>query len=556
MKKILLVAVAVALAACGGAKDDYRNALPKDAVVVAGFNMKSVGDKMNASDFSGSDLALLLREVNVHNFRAEIGASNGDMIEFVAALLDPENSGGLSTADDIYFFAGGDANGSGEVLDLRNAGVLAKVADRKKIEEVAAKVGMEHSVSETKSVAGQMGDQTAVAVWNDKVFLFYAANKPYAEIEPKLEAMLAQKKADGLMGVKSAADVLTARNDFCAVLSYGRLFDMISKMPMADMSALSMMPASYMDMIKGTRYAFTGNFEKGRMVVNAQMYHDTKESAEAFKEYLDMSGKMVGKIKGDVLKYIPENAMMAFAGNLDWSALYDYMITLSPDTKKLFEQVPPVKAVMSAIGGDMAIALTGMDVAAKMPTFTFVTELKQPDVILGYAAMASAMGAKTVGENQFLFSYGSLNIHFGVQGNMFYATNDASTVAALAGEEIASMDGLYPEVFNSWGGVVMNIAAGGTLLRSLDGELRSEGVNIGPDVMSIVDMFATVEMSAPELTKAHIVLTMTDKEMNAAEVFYRAAQKVAKLCLDAMPDEAPEAPVEEIDAEVIEVVAE
>lgn len=500
-----MIAAAVALVACGGGKnkEDYRNALPKNAAVVAGFNPGSIGDKMKAGDFAHSDLARLFDKVLADN-----GVDEADRGLIMTLLSDPKKSG-LSMSHDMFVFLhkGPDA-----------VGVLAKVDDMKKVEAAVEKAGVERITDGPHTIAGRMDDQTAVAMFDSKMLMFYASSKKFDAAAPAIDSLLRQKKTDGLMGVKEVAGVFEAGHDFCAVANYSEIMNMtgMSDSQMADMQGL--MP--YVDAVKGARYAIAGNFEKGRVNVDAQVFFDSKANE---KTYMDMASKLTGKMKGDMLKYIPEGAMLAFAGNIDGAALYEQMSQV-PDMEKLFRQAPPVKTVMEAIGGDVVVALTGYE--NMMPSFTMLVELTKPDVILGYASLVATTGAKTVGENQYSVSVMGMTINFGLKGNMFYATNDAATTAALAGQNIASLDGRYADVFRGYGSFVVDIATAVNILGS------SRVVSITPDVLPIIKLFSTLEVSSPELGKTHAVLTTADKNKNSAETIYQALQMGAKVCLE------------------------
>jgi hypothetical protein len=489
MKKILLAVCVVALAACG-TKNDYRSALPKDAAVVAGFNPKSLGDKMNATDFTTSNLATLIGK----------NLSDEDRALVLPLLADPKESG-LSMADDIYFF----------LTKERAMGILAKVADGKKVAEVVAKAGLTPVSEGDWNFAGLMGDQTAVAAYNDKTFLFYNDEQPYSAAAPKLQALLAQKGKDGLMGVKHAAAALKGGDDFCAVVSYGAMMELANELPGASTDAMM----AGMGMMKDAEYVVTGNFEKGRIVADADVVFTNKDSE---KSYFEMVRKISGKLNGSSLKYVPEEVLLAFSGNIKGAGLYEIMMGV-PEFKELAGQAAPIKAVLESIEGDITMALTSFDAKQAMPSFVVMAELAKPDVILGYAAMASALGAKSDGENRWVVDAGRMKFYFGVMDKLFYVTNNEASYAALGGEKLASIDSRY-DVFKGYGGFVVDLAKAGEAVKTMH-------LGIDTEWVTLMEMFGTLEASTPEPGRSHVVVTTADPNKNAAEVAYTALQAAA-----------------------------
>ncbi len=497
MKKILLLAVVALMIVACGKKAGFQSALPKDAIAVMSFNPKSIGGKINADDFKQS---AIYKEID-EQF-AEDDTKNRELV--MSLLADPKESG-LSMTDDIYFF----------MLKDNKGGVLARVADKKKIDAAVEKAGVQSTTEGDKTVAGRMDDDTAVAVYDNKVFMFYASEEDYSTALPHIQSLLSQKAEDGLMGIKPAADALLAKDDVCVVVKVG---DLMSQMNSAMGMGMNMMPAGVAS-VENAVYVMTGNFEKGKMVGDMKLVFLDKESEKA---YLDLTQKMNGKFKGSLLKYIPENAAIAFGANLHGAGLYEYMESM-PDMQSTLRQVPPVKTVMEAIDGDFVMALTGYDASTKMPVFSALVELSKPDVILGYASMAASIGAKSVGENQYSFAYGNINVSFGLKDNMFYITNDPMTISALSGEKIASLS-------NLGGGYSMgliNFESGREVLSAVPMDSDTREV-----MMPLLEMFGTMEMSASTPTNMHIEVSMIDKSRNAAEVVFTTVDAIVKAHAD------------------------
>ncbi len=489
MKKILLTLAVVLLAACGG-KETYHNYLPKDALATVRINPKSLGDKMNAGDFKESSYYKAL-----DNMLAEKGVEDRELI--MSLVADPKKSG-LSVDNSVFIF----------VKDAETVGILAKVANRKNVDETVEKAGLQITTEGDRSVVGRMDDRTAVAVYDDKTLLFYAADKPYATVSPELQALLAQEKADGLMSIPEAAEVLTAKNDVAVVAAYGSMLKVMSgMMPQQMMGQMPMLEKAY--------YALGGNFEKGRVAGNAKLFFTDKEAEKA---YMEFAAKISEKINGNLLKYFPEDAVLALCGNIHGAALVEFMEN-TPEVARAMRQMPPMKAFIEALDGDMMMAMTGWQEQGGVPVFVMMMELSKPDVITGFASMATSIGAKKTAENQYVFSMGEVTVHFGVKDNMLYATNDDRTVAALAGEKI---DALGSGLFKGYGTILVNVDAGREILPKLNLDLDDEAV-------AFLEMFSNIEVTSVSYGEINVVMNMADKSKNAADVIYHTMEGFVKV---------------------------
>ena len=491
MKKILLLACILTLAACGSKQSaTYRNVLPKDAMMVVGVNLKSVVGKMGADDFADSALSRVIGEDMTEEERTLI----------MPLLADPAKSG-LSTGDDVYVF----------VTQEQAVGVLARVDNAAKVGDIVAKAGFTALIEGGRHSAGRMDNRTAVAVWDDNVFLFYRSDKPYAETSPVMQTLLSQENKESLISFKPAAKALAAANDFCAVVNYNAAT--AQALALMNGGAQGGIPGSYMDLLKDARYIVTGNFEKGRMVVDMTMAFGSGENEKAYR---DFASKLSGKVDGRLLKYIPETSLVTVAGHIHGSVLYEMMASM-PEAGRFMQQASPVKSVMESIDGDIVMALTAY--SGEIPSFVVLAELSKPEVIQGFLGMAAAIGAQPDGDG-FVFSVMGFTVHFGVTGKMFYASNDQAAISAIKGGNIASVEGRFGNVLKSYGGIAVDLAAGGEVLK------KNNLMDID-ELLPLLGMFGTLECSSLDHERSHLVLTTTDPKKNAARVLYEALQTAA-----------------------------
>lgn len=494
MKRIITLVAAAVLCACGGKEAAYKNALPKDAVIVVGIKIDQLGRKINAKDFANSGIAKIMRT------ESDLAEDKNELI--ISLLSDPKESG-LSLTDDVYlFYLPGDTQTKG-------VGAVARVADRKKVDEVFTKAGFTSTEQDGRTVVKYHETGTHMAVYNDETFIIMESQQDYSTSEPMVAGLFTQKEGY-FTANKAAADMLNGGDDICAVMGYNKVMEqLLQNNPMV--STMS----SYMEMYKGVLLAVKGNFEKGQIVVDALPIYTDKDTE---KKMLELTEKMVGKkLNGNVLKFIPEDAILAMAVNIKGAGMYETLNQQS-ELQATLAQVPMMKGIVEAIEGDMAFALTAFD--GNMPRGAVFVELGKPDVITGYAAMAATIGAKAVegAENQFIFSQGGIEAHFGVKDNTFYMTNDPRIVAAMGGEKIASVADKAIFAKGAGSGFVNFAALLG--IKNLTDE-------IDENMMPFAQALSSLEFSSVDNTTSRIVLNMTDTSVNAAEVFYTLIDALA-----------------------------
>lgn len=454
MKKILLLLVAVAAVGCAK-KSDYLGALPKDAALVVGVRAGRLMDKGGVKELAGTNIYARVSD-------ALEGKAGSEVL--LAMLADPRESG-LALDNHVYFFA----------IDEERLGVLAGVANKAKIDAIVTAKGGEN------------------VTYNDKTFLFHTFDKATAE------ALLTQKTDVD----KKTAEVLAGKDDFCAVGSYDALMKLSGDMA----SPLKAMPQ--VAMMEGAQMLLTGNFEKGHMQVDLKPTFATKD---AEKKYYDLMLATTGKIRGDILKYIPTNSMLVGAANINGPALYELLVQ-EPQIGRMAGQIPAVKSVVESLMGDVAFCVSAVE-GNDVPQFTLLAELDKPDVILGYAAMAEQFGAKKVSENRYTYTLRGNTFHLGVVKNMFYATNHPESIEALDGKKIESVKGA---AYGGYGALIVDVG---------NGRAAIEG-RVDDEYKPLLSAVSKVVMSSPEVGQSHVRVIMTDKNANAAKSLFAAANASA-----------------------------
>lgn len=511
MKKIITIIAVATLCACGGKDAPYKNALPKDAAAVVAVNPAQLSEKFNIKNF---------RETNLAKGMLGDNDLESEQKELIAGLLENPEQSGVSASDKIYAF----------VTTEKHGGLVARVEDRAKIDETLTKMNITKSDINGRSFVGTMDDEdTGVMAYDDNVLICYIADKPFAEMQAVIEGLFTQ--TEGFLGTnKEVAAALEGSADICGVVAYDNILSLAKAInPMMAMASAQM--NGFEEMYKGLYMGIAANFEKGQVVTDLVAIYTDKAVQKKMEE---LTTKMTGNINGNVLKFIPEDAVLAFAANIKGAGIYDFMAQ-QEEFKDELARVPVIKEVMSAIEGDMAFALTAVKEKG-IPEGAVFIELSKPETITAYASMAASLGAKPVEgkENQFVFGTDGIVVHFGVDGKLFYATNDARVAAALEGEKIASLAG--NSLFKGAGAGFVNFVPLQSVLGRSDEELKQ-----------FLGAFASLEITQPGKDSNRIVLKMTDQSTNAAEVIFGLVDMAFEddSVVDAEPAEVEEVEVVE-----------
>ena len=495
VKLACLAAVAALIVSCGGGAD-YRNLLPADSFMTMSVNPASLMEKSGACDAAHNPL--------LDRLKAELGKTenlSAEESEYLLSLLENPAESGLDLKKDLFFFmslGGADVNNP-EV----SGGLLFPVGDKSKLDALIARIneksGTEAVTEDGVSVVkiGEEAELAGVCAYNDLACLLYFKANPGTGVEERVRELFAQKQGESLMGNKAAAAQLAGRNDVNMVMSYGNLSTLMNN-PM-----LSAMPM--MDVLKGAAVTGSVNFEKGRIVSDAAVKYEDKESEKKMKEFY----AYVKPQTGALLRYMPANSIGAVSYGLDGEKLYA-MLAAMPGYGMMLGN-PMIKQVLDAFDGDCVISFSGMTPDGRYPVASLLVEVNDPAVLQTIVTNLAGMPIQQTAEGEYMFSMGGISVLFGVKNKVLYCTTDVAVKSALDGTKIESLTSLDRIVKGKSGTFWLDFKGLSALVAQLTGGYGMPQVEIA---LSVLGMFDDLEAYGT-MEGGEFIVNMADKEQNA-----------------------------------------
>ena len=247
------------------------------------------------------------------------------------------------------------------------------------------------------------------------------------------------------------------------------------------------------------------DFEKGKIVAEARILFSDKE---AEKQYMEMVAAQ-RKMDGDFLKMLPAENVATLAGSMDGTRTYE-MLQKIPMYSMVFAMAPQVKPIMEAIDGDIALSFHGMTDNGRMPELSLIAELKDPAIMETIKGMIPVPMQEMAPGQYALSPDANTTIYFGLNDNTFYATTEVGKLFR-----------------GSYGTMFVDFPAVRSLIESLIAQNRLDQ-SAAASLMAL-SLFDTLEITGRTERQGELVLNMTDKDKNAAEVLYKTIEGFAQM---------------------------
>ena len=119
-------------------------------------------------------------------------------------------------------------------------------------------------------------------------------------------------------------------------------------------------------------------------------------------------------------------------------------------------------------------------------------------------------------------------IHFGLNDNTFYATTDSDALVFLTGAQTSAYEAEVGKLFRgSYGTMFDDFPAVRSQIESLIAQNRLDQ-SAAASLMAL-SLFDTLEITGRTERQGELVLNMTDKDKNAAEVLYKTIEGFAQM---------------------------
>lgn len=512
MKKLFviggMVLVASMLFSCCG--KDYRTIIPADSFFVASVNPESLSEKAEVGDFSRS-VFYKMAERGMEDMPVE-------MRERLLVLLAHPSQTGVDVSRDVFLF--------GRMSDLRRndpeMGLVCRLADRKRFDALMDwaedEIGLMLTEEEGLRI-GTMGedrDLMVVAYDDEVLLLFYTPVAGVAEAKAEVKTLFAQKKSESLLAVSGMARVLDERHDMNFAISYGPLMEMSG-------GQFGMVEASGFEFLSDMFVTMPVDFEKGKVVSVARVFFGTEEAERAYKEEMSC----YDKLQGGFLKLLPAENIAILAGNMNGARMYENLSGI-PMYSMAMAMVPGVRTILEAIDGDVALSFHGVNPLG-YPELSLLVELKDPAVLETIREMIPLPVVQT-GADRYRVDENDLHIGFGLNGNLLYATTSECALPFLTSGKSSGYEKVHGGLFrNTYGTVFVDFAG----VRGMIEGLIARG-EINPTAaasLAVLNLFESLEITSRTERQADMMLRMTDKERNAAEVLYKTIEGFAQMYL-------------------------
>lgn len=250
------------LAACSP-QTEYTDALPKDASVVVAMDLQSMVRKAGLEG-EGS------RKVTDKLTQLLKGGLEGDAAQLAEKMVNDPAESGLSFTDKVYLFVTPHANAFG---------VVAKVGDEGKLEDLLEVLKQEQIASDLKEESGcqwaQLGQ--ALCAFNNGTFLLMQHKSGDVEsIKGSLLSLMRQKEGEGFSALPGFVQLTATGNDIASTID-------LSVLPDQWTTPLRMgLPGDIR--LEDIKYLITANFENGGLVVNSQSLTQNAKVQAIYKE--------------------------------------------------------------------------------------------------------------------------------------------------------------------------------------------------------------------------------------------------------------------------------
>lgn len=410
--RLLSLAVLISMAcSCSNPQEEYTNAIPADADLVASLHLQTLGQKAGISDDANKAVIERLTE----SMKGEVKAKTFEQLE--AVLHNPEKSGiDLSNPIFLFFNARGDKGGA-----------VAKVKNSQDLKELLQAIVEEsHGNLTLKEESGYsyLLEKEVILAFTQTALLIYVNNQREADIQKEAEVLLKQKHEESMASRPLFAQLQRVGGDAGMAFSA----EMISKL-----NGMALMPGDPKELLIGMGLSF----EKGEINLNVNTYTED----ETWKEFIDKQSQMSRPIENKYLKFFPQSTLGLASFGIDGEKLYAsleenglFAMGMEENDRAL------IKEVCDMLKGDVTFGLT--DIGMGAPSFLALTESQSPETLqkisqrLQETSDGNFRPNQTEGDNYTVRVEG-MNIYYGIHNKKLYITNDPKIQKSL-GESLSA----------------------------------------------------------------------------------------------------------------------
>ncbi len=344
MKKLLFLGTLAGILLSGCSQDDqYVNAIPDDAYMIAYIDCNQISEKADFTNYitpeqraSFADMAAI-----------EIGEEDGEFIKQV--IMDLDNSG-VDTEAPMYFYLDGD-------MDDPCSVIVAKVSKKDNIDRLLNIAGRQGLDAKSR----QLGDFTTINI-DDEILVGYSS---------KTLVMVAGGWRADKEGVLNKALTASQNKRSTPLPDFGNSdlgvytdMNVLADGLMPELDLDTEYEAMVREWFEGNRQMVTLSFENGYVEMKSKLLESSKVVSEMNELFLP------GKVKNEFLKYLPDNVIAAVNIRVDGKKLFDglcnnklirtLLIEELGDERELERNIALARPYVECLNGDLTAGFVNL----------------------------------------------------------------------------------------------------------------------------------------------------------------------------------------------------
>lgn len=407
VSRLSALALLVLMAACSK-QSDYTNVIPADASAVASINLKSLADK---SGLKEKENEVAMQKI-IEALKSGTAAATFQQLEKV--LNNPKESG-IDVDAPVYAFT---------ATSFPYAALVAKVLDIDKL-HASLNVMIHEQICQPIE---ESESYSYTIMPNQNIFVFNNTTAMLVQVNNRSQTEKIQKAIAELM--KQTPDKSIASNAGFQKMQKQKgdinFFASLAALPPVYARQLGMGLAGSNIDLKDIMALGNLNFEKGKIALQFEYYTDNEE----MKAMLKKQENAMTELSDTYLKYFPASTIAFMNIGVNGEALYNLLQENQEFRNTVsVSKAEELKALFASFNGDISLGLINLTMG-KVPAF-----LAYADVKNGNALKALYENKKTfnlrrgedivrLGENEYVYRSGKMNIFFGFKDNKMYATNN------------------------------------------------------------------------------------------------------------------------------------
>lgn len=401
---VLLVLI-VSLAACSNTSD-YTRVIPADASLVVSINLKSLVAKAGLNDNEHEAAKQKILDA------LKIGMNAATFGQLEKVMKNPAELG-IDLESPFYVFSSSSFSYPAVVGKVSNEDKLHASLDAMVKEQICQPVNKTDRYSFTTM-------NGSLLAFNNSTLMIVPANGTSQTEKAKEAVSHLLKQTVGNSIVKSGAFLQMEKqksdvNFFTSMAGIPTNF-----LSQAFLDSLAEVELKDIALVGGL------NFEKGKIALKVTYYAESKDAETLMKKRI----ASYGKTNGTFLKYFPASTLLFF--NIGIKG--EYLCNLLSENKGFQHEITAaqadrIKAFLSSLNGDFSGGLIDATMSST-PTFMLYADVKNGNALEALyknkqsAGLAKGGDILKLGEDEYVYNAGGMNIFFGVKDKQLYATND------------------------------------------------------------------------------------------------------------------------------------